>query len=58
MRNLSEKNIRKITKMGGRGKTMGITLPIEILKELGWRERQKVIVILKGKTISIRDWKK
>jgi len=58
MRNLKEKNIRKITKMGGRGKTMGITLPIEIMDKLGWKEHQKVMVGLKGKTISIKDWKK
>ena len=57
MRNLSEKNIRKITKMG-KGRTMGITLPIEILDEMGWKEHQKVIVSVKGKTITIKDWKK
>jgi bifunctional DNA-binding transcriptional regulator/antitoxin component of YhaV-PrlF toxin-antitoxin module len=57
MRNLSEKNIRKITKMG-KGQTMGVTLPIEIVEKLGWKEHQKVVVILKGKTINIKDWKK
>jgi len=58
MRDLKEKNIRKITKMGDRGHTMGITLPIEILEKVGWKEHQKVIVSLKGKTINIKDWKK
>jgi len=57
MRNLSEKNIRKITKMG-KGRTMGITLPIEFLDKLDWREHQKVVVTLKEKTINIKDWKK
>ena len=57
MRNLSEKNIRKITKMGV-GKTIGITLPIEIMEKLGWKEHQKVVVSLKGKTVNIKDWKK
>lgn len=57
MRNLSEKNIRKITKMG-KGKTMGVTLPIEIMEKLSWKEHQKVVVSLKGKTINIKDWKK
>jgi antitoxin component of MazEF toxin-antitoxin module len=56
MRALSEKNIRKITKMG-KGRSMGITLPVEILEKLGWKEHQKVVVDLKGKTISIKDWK-
>jgi len=32
-----EKNIRKLTKMGG-GRSIGLTLPIEIVKELGWKE--------------------
>jgi antitoxin component of MazEF toxin-antitoxin module len=55
-RKLVEKNIRKLTRMGG-GKSMGLTLPIEMLKELKWKERQKVVVKLKGKEIIIRDWK-
>lgn len=42
----------------GKGKTMGITLPIEIVEKLGWGEHQKVVVSLKGKTINIKDWKK
>ncbi len=57
MRNLSEKNIRKLTKTG-KGKTLGITLPIEIVQKLGWKEHQKVVVALKGRTISVIDWKK
>jgi len=52
-----DKNIRKLTKMGG-GRSMGLTLPIEIVKELGWKERQKVVVKLKGREIIIKDWKK
>ena len=42
----------------GTGKTMGITLPIEILEKLGWKEHQKVVISLKRKTINIKDWKK
>ena len=57
MRNLSEKNIRKITKMG-KGRTMGITLPIEIIEKLGWKEHQKVSVKLQGSKLIIEDWKK
>jgi len=57
MRKLKDKNIRKITKMG-LGRTMGLTLPIEIIEKLGWKERQKVVVKLRGKEIIIKDWKK
>lgn len=55
-RKLSEKNIRKLTKMGG-GRSMGLTLPIEMIKELKWRERQKIKVRRFGKKIILEDWK-
>ncbi|HDY73069.1 MAG TPA: hypothetical protein ENH86_00655 [Candidatus Jorgensenbacteria bacterium] len=56
-RKLSEKNIRKLTRMGG-GRSMGLTLPIEILHKLKWRERQKIVVRQSGKKIILEDWKK
>lgn len=37
---------------------MGITLPIEIIRKLKWRERQKLVVKLRGKKITVEDWKK
>lgn len=36
---------------------MGLTLPVEILEKLGWKEKQKVVVSLKRKHIIIKDWK-
>ena len=54
-RKLSERNIRKLTRMGG-GRSLGLTLPIEIMRKLRWRERQKVVVKLRGKKITIVDW--
>jgi len=56
-RKLSEQNIRKITKMGG-GKSYGITIPIQYLRQLKWRERQKVVVKKRGKKIIIEDWER
>jgi len=56
-RKLSEKNIRKLTRMGG-GRSLGLTLPIEIVKKLEWKERQKINVRLFGKKIIIQDWEK
>ena len=47
-------NIRKIVK-NGRG-SYYINIPKDIFKELRWRERQKLIVEKKGKTLIIRDW--
>ena len=51
-----EKNIRKITKIGKR--SYGIIIPIDMVRDLKWRERQKVVVKLRGKKITIEDWKK
>lgn len=60
----SEKNIRKLMRMGKAGASVGLTLPIEMVKDLGWKEHQKVVVKLKRPTgggypeIIIKDWKK
>jgi len=54
-----EENVRKLSKMGG-GASYGITLPIEIIRKFGWREKQKLELVIdeKNKTIKIKDWKK
>lgn len=53
---LVNKNIRKLTKVAGH--SISVTLPMEMVKKLRWREKQKVVVSLKGKVITIKDWKK
>lgn len=55
-RSLEERNIRKLTRTGG-GKSISLTLPIELVRELGWRDRQKVVVRKSGKKLIIEDWK-
>jgi len=52
----NENQIRKLTKLGK--KSLCVTIPIEIIREFGWRERQKVVVKKQGKKIVIADWKK
>mgnify|MGYP003395134090 CR=1 FL=1 len=54
IRKLEDKNIRKILKSGD---SYAVTIPIEMLNKLKWREKQKVVVKMKGKRIIIRDWK-
>ncbi len=54
-RSLKERNIRKLTRTG-RGKSISLTLPIEMVRELGWKDRQKVVVKKSGKKIIITDW--
>jgi len=56
-RKLSQRNIRKLTRVGG-GKSYGITIPISFIRKLKWREKQKLVVRLRGKKISIEDWVK
>ena len=56
-RKLSEQNIRKLTKTG-RGKSFSITLPIAFVRQLKWREHQKLVVKFdkRKKKIIIQDW--
>jgi len=51
----NETNIRKLTKLGK--KSIGLTLPIGFVRELGWREKQRVKVKrIKGGMV-IRDYR-
>jgi antitoxin component of MazEF toxin-antitoxin module len=52
---LKNKNVRKITKVGG--KSLAVTLPKEMISELGWKEKQKVVVSKKSNNLIISDWK-
>lgn len=49
--------IRKIQQSGKKG-SYRLTIPVEIMRVLKWREHQKVVVKLRGKKITIEDWKK
>jgi len=53
-RKLEDKNVRKIFKSGD---SYTVTLPIEIVRALKWKEKQKVIVKKRGKGIIVTDWK-
>ena len=48
--------IRKINKTAKR--SYSVVLPIEFIKKLKWKERQKVVLSLRGKTITVKDWEK
>lgn len=51
-----ERNIRKIIKIGN--SSMSVTIPIDDIRALGWREKQKVVVKRIGNKLIITDWKK
>lgn len=53
---LEDRNIRKLTKVGRQ--SIAVTLPIEIVRELKWREKQKVVVKKIRGGVVIKDWKK
>jgi hypothetical protein len=53
---MKDKNIRKLTRIAKR--SIGITLPIELVRELKWREKQCVTVKrIKGGLV-IRDFRR
>lgn len=58
IKKLAYKDIRKLTRMGRAGKSLGLTIPKEVATQLGWRERQKVKVKVDRKRLVISDWKK
>jgi antitoxin component of MazEF toxin-antitoxin module len=51
-----DKNVRKLTRQGKR--SIGVILPIEMVKELKWKEKQKVVVKRVKGGMLIKDWKK
>jgi hypothetical protein len=51
-----EKFVRKIVK-NGRG-SYYVNLPIDLVRDMKLRERQKLTLVRKGKQIVIEDWKK
>ena len=54
-RKTEDKNIRKILKNGD---SYAVTVPIKIMLELKWKEKQKVVVKKIRGGFSVKDWKK
>ncbi|HXF44162.1 MAG TPA: AbrB/MazE/SpoVT family DNA-binding domain-containing protein [Candidatus Paceibacterota bacterium] len=54
-RPIPEENVRNIQKSR---RSYYVTLPIQIIREFGWKETQKVIVEKRGREIVIKDWTK
>jgi len=50
-----ETNIRKLTKVGK--KSIAVTIPIEIIRELGWRDKQRVTVKRIKGGLEIKDYR-
>ena len=52
----SKNDIRKLTRIAK--SSIGLTLPINLVRKLGWKERQKIVVKLVGRHLIIKDWRK
>lgn len=55
-RKIEDRNVRSLTKIAGH--SFGITFPVEFIRKLGWRPRQKLTVTPKGKKLIVKDWTK
>jgi len=51
-----ESGMRKLTKVGQT--SLAVTIPRDIIKKLGWKEKQKVVVKKIPGGVQIKDWKK
>ncbi len=56
VRKVGFESVRKLNKIGGN--SYFVTLPISYIRELKWREKQKVVIKKKGKKLIIEDWEK
>ena len=54
-RKTDEDYIRSLTKVSG-GTSYAVTLPMEYIKKLNWKAKQKLEVKLYKDRIIIRDW--
>ncbi len=54
--NISNTRTHKLTVVGG--KSYSLVLPVEFVRHLGWRERQKLDITLQDDALIIKDWKK
>ena len=52
----SKQDIRKLTRVAKY--SLGLTLPLAVVRQLGWQERQKVVVKRSGRHLIIKDWRK
>lgn len=55
IRKTENKNIRKILRNGD---SYAVTVPIDIMLALNWKEKQKVVVKKIRGGFAVKDWKK
>jgi len=55
-RSSKHSSVRKLGKVGIY--SYSVTIPKKIIQDLGWRQRQRLVVSQEGDEIVIRDWEK
>lgn len=55
-RKSGKEHIRKLQRTGDEGRSYALTLPKDLVEELGWEERQKLTVRQKDSKVIIKDW--
>lgn len=50
-------NTRKLTRVGS-SRSLSVVLPADLVRQLGWKEKQKVVVKKVNGALVVRDWKK
>lgn len=54
---LSKRYVRKLGKIGSASNhSYYVTLPIEYVRSMGWRDNQKLVVRKRGTKLVIEDW--
>jgi bifunctional DNA-binding transcriptional regulator/antitoxin component of YhaV-PrlF toxin-antitoxin module len=53
---IGEEQIRKLQRTGRAGASYSVTIPKQLIKDFGWRERQKVTITRRGRELIIKDW--
>lgn len=53
---VTSENVRKLQRTGQNGQSYTVTLPKELITELGWQKKQKVVVKKQGNKLVIQDW--
>jgi bifunctional DNA-binding transcriptional regulator/antitoxin component of YhaV-PrlF toxin-antitoxin module len=51
-----EQFVRKLQRMSSH--SYSVTVPKELIEELGWRERQKLVFKKSGKKLILEDWRR
>lgn len=53
---LTDRSIRKLSKVAS-GNSYSVTIPIDIVRAMKWKERQRLVITREGRHVVIKDWR-